>query len=119
MGGYSSEAAISQMSGNTVCKNLDPQKYTVYPVSILTEGWFCNHPDHKPIPVDKSDFSITIEGTKINFDCVFNTIHGTPGEDGLIQGYLQHIPSIPQNYSPPYWLSQNMAGLLSQQFPQG
>ena len=99
MGGYSSEAAISQMSGNTVCKNLDAQKYSVYPISILKEGWFCNHPDHKPIPVDKSDFSITVDGTKINFDCVFNTIHGTPGEDGLIQAYLEllHIPQTACN----------------------
>lgn len=100
MGGYSSEAAISQMSGNTVCKHLDPSKYTVYPISILKDGWHCTHPDHKPIPVDKSDFSITLDGTKIKFDCVFNTIHGTPGEDGRIQAYLGllNIPQTACNY---------------------
>ncbi|MFI8380469.1 D-alanine--D-alanine ligase [Leeuwenhoekiella sp. NPDC079379] len=100
MGGFSSEVAISMLSGNTVCKHLDTYKYTVYPISILKEGWFCTHSDHKPIPVDKSDFSLTIEGTKITFDCVFNTIHGTPGEDGIIQAYfdLMQIPQTACDY---------------------
>jgi len=95
MGGFSSEVAISMLSGNTVCKHLDTSKYTVYPISIIKEGWFCSHSDHKPFPVDKSDFSITIDGTKIKFDCVFNTIHGTPGEDGIFQAYLELL-GIPQ-----------------------
>ena len=100
MGGYSSEVNISILSGNTVCKHLDASKYTVYPIHILKEGWFCKHADHKPISVDKHDFSINVEGTKITFDCVFNSIHGTPGEDGILQAYfnLLGIPQTACNY---------------------
>ena len=95
MGGFSSEVAISMLSGNTVCKHLDTKKYTVYPISILKDGWYCIHPDHKSIPVDKSDFTVSIDGYKVKFDCVFNTIHGTPGEDGIIQAYFDLL-NIPQ-----------------------
>ncbi len=100
MGGFSSEVNISILSGNTVCKHLDQSKYNVFPIHILKEGWFCKHADHKPIPVDKADFSINVEGTKITFDCVFDTIHGTPGEDGILQAYLKllNIPQTACNY---------------------
>ena len=100
MGGFSSEVNISILSGNTVCKHLDQSKYNVFPIHILKEDWFCKHADHKPIPVDKADFSINVEGTKITFDCVFNTIHGTPGEDGILQAYLKllNIPQTACNY---------------------
>jgi D-alanine-D-alanine ligase len=40
-------------------------------------------------PIDKNDFSTTVNGNKISFDCVFNAIHGTPGEDGLMQAYFE------------------------------
>jgi D-alanine-D-alanine ligase len=40
-------------------------------------------------PIDKNDFSVTVDENKINFECVFNAIHGTPGEDGLMQAYLE------------------------------
>src|SRR5690554_7742198 len=55
---------------------------------------FVDHND-KRFPVDKNDFSVTIDSKKITFDCVFNAIHGTPGEDGFMQAYFKLL-NIPQ-----------------------
>jgi len=95
MGGYSSEVNISIESGTTVVEALDPNIYAVYAIHILTSGWECIADDGQKFPVDKRDFSIHINGHHIQFDAVYNTIHGTPGEDGLLQAYLQTI-NIPQ-----------------------
>ncbi len=94
MGGYSTEAEISIKSGNVVYKHLSKDKFNVYRAHLLQNEWFVFHNDRK-LPIDKSDFSVEIDGKKIQFDAVFNTIHGTPGEDGLLQAYLE-ILSIPQ-----------------------
>jgi D-alanine-D-alanine ligase len=96
MGGYSKEAEISLKSGEVVYKHLTKNKnYRVYRAQILSNGWTIKTDVGEEIPIDKSNFSITIDGEPIHFDCVFNTIHGTPGEDGLFQGYLQTL-EIPQ-----------------------
>ena len=94
MGGYSTEAEISIKSGNVVYKHLSKDKFNVYRAHLLQDEWFVWH-DEQKFPIDKSDFSVRINGEKIYFDAVFNTIHGTPGEDGLLQAYLE-ILSIPQ-----------------------
>ena len=95
MGGYSSEFEISLKSGNVVCDALDKHKYHVYPIHILNEGWFFKAEDGVNHFIDKADFSFS-NGTKtIIPDAVFNTIHGTPGEDGYLQAYLKLI-GIPQ-----------------------
>lgn len=94
MGGYSSEVHISIQSGATVVASLDPEKYKVYPVHILKEGWFVMV-DKTKISINKSDFSFINAGQKINFDACYNTIHGTPGEDGKLQAYLELL-DIPQ-----------------------
>lgn len=94
MGGFSSEWQISLKSGAVISNNLDRSLYNVYEISILEDGWYymdstgCKH------VIDKNNFSITVHGQHIVFDCVYNTIHGTPGEDGMIQAYLEllHIP---------------------------
>ncbi len=91
MGGYSSEAAISLNSGSVVYKNLDRTKYTPYSVHILQEKWVYIDEDKNEFPIDKNDFSVLIGSDKITFDCVFNAIHGTPGEDGKILAYLDLI----------------------------
>lgn len=91
MGGYSSEFSISINSGNVVCEFLDPSKYEVFPVHILKEGWFYVDKQEKKWPIDKNDFSFEVNGGKIIPDVVFNTIHGTPGEDGYLQAYLKLI----------------------------
>jgi len=96
MGGYSSEADISLQSGEVVYKHLSTNpKYRVYKAHILKKSWFVKLDSGEEFPIDKSNFSVTINAKIIYFDCVFNTIHGTPGEDGLFQGYLQTL-KIPQ-----------------------
>ncbi|MCM4155927.1 D-alanine--D-alanine ligase [Gramella sp. AN32] len=95
MGGYSSEYRISINSGNVVYHNLDPEIYEPYRVHILQSEWFVVAADDTPYPINKSDFTVAINDEIIQFDCVFNTIHGTPGENGLLQAYLELL-NIPQ-----------------------
>lgn len=95
MGGFSSEFEISLKSGQVVYETLDPNKYNPFRIHIFKEKWVYVDTNDNEYPVDRNDFSISVDGHKINFDCVFNAIHGTPGEDGFIQGYLALL-DIPQ-----------------------
>ena len=94
MGGYSSEFQISINSGNVVYKHLDRSKYNPFRVHILQKEWFVVTDDGTSYPVNRSNFTVNIDGKQVSFDCVFNIIHGTPGENGLLQAYLEllHIP---------------------------
>jgi D-alanine-D-alanine ligase len=94
MGGYSSEYKISLTSGNVVYETLDTAKYNPYRIHIFKDKWVYVDEDDEEYPIDKNDFSISIDSFKITFDCVFNAIHGSPGEDGFMQGYfnLLNIP---------------------------
>ena len=100
MGGYSSEYKISLKSGEVVYNHLDKTKYNLYKIHILTNGWFYVDEQNNQYNVDKNDFSVEVNGQKITFDVVFNAIHGTPGEDGLMQAYLKllNIPQTSCNY---------------------
>jgi len=89
MGGYSSEYDISLKSGKVVCNNLNKELYEVFPIHILPKKWVFVATDNKEYPIDKSDFSIDVEGEKIYFDVVFNAIHGHPGEDGVLVSYFE------------------------------
>jgi D-alanine-D-alanine ligase len=89
MGGYSSEYAISIKSGNVVYKYLDRDKYNPYRIVITRERWFYMDDNNQEYTVEKADFSLIVDSNKITFDCVFNAIHGTPGEDGLMQAYFE------------------------------
>ncbi|NNE33256.1 MAG: D-alanine--D-alanine ligase [Winogradskyella sp.] len=89
MGGYSSEYQISIKSGNVVYHTLDKKKYNTYRIHIFKEKWVFVSDTSQEFPIDKNDFSVMVEGTKIKFDCVFNAIHGSPGEDGFMQGYFE------------------------------
>jgi len=91
MGGYSSEYKISLKSGNVVFETLDVSKYNAYRIHIFKDKWVYVDTNDVEFPVDKNDFSVTIENEKITFDCVFNAIHGSPGEDGFMQGYFELI----------------------------
>ena len=95
MGGYSSEYDISIKSGNVVYKHLDPEKYEAHRVIIAKDSWYVFKEDGSKLPINRHDFSADDNGTKLQFDCVFNAIHGTPGEDGLMQAYLELL-GIPQ-----------------------
>lgn len=90
-GGYSGEAEISYQSVITVGNNVDRSKYDVYVIDITPEEWFYKNDESHHITVDKNDFSITLNNEKINFDAVLMCIHGTPGEDGKLQGYFDCI----------------------------
>ncbi len=87
-GGYSGEAVISYKSAEQMAANIDATKWNCYTIDIHPQGWFYLDASGKKIGVDKNDFSITINGTKIIFDAVLVGLHGTPGEDGKLQGYF-------------------------------
>jgi D-alanine-D-alanine ligase len=87
-GGYSGESVISYKSAITIENNLDLTRYTVYRIDITPEGWFHASKNGTKIYVDRNDFSLAMEGQKIRFDAVLIGIHGTPGEDGKLQGYF-------------------------------
>ncbi len=97
MGGDSSESVISVKSASVVQKYLDKEKYTAYKVLITKQKWAVME-DEKEFPIDKNDFSTIINEQKIKFDSVFNAIHGTPGEDGKLQGYFELL-GIPYSSS--------------------
>jgi D-alanine-D-alanine ligase len=89
-GGDSGEHDISVKSGEEVFQNLDREKFIPFLVRISRKGWICKI-DGLEIPVDKDNFTILHDGKMIRFDVVFNAIHGTPGEDGKLQGYFDMI----------------------------
>lgn len=94
MGGYSSEFQISINSGGVVCEALDKNKYFVYPVHILEKDWYYMADDGVKYSVNRADFSFDNGTEIIRPDVIFNTIHGTPGEDGYLQAYW-HLIGIP------------------------
>jgi D-alanine-D-alanine ligase len=87
-GGYSGEAVISYKSANTIHKHLDKDLFDVYWIDINPQGWYYEDPEGKRTEVNKNDFSITANGQLIRFDAIFIGMHGTPGEDGKLQGYF-------------------------------
>jgi D-alanine-D-alanine ligase len=93
LGGDSAEAVISVKSAEQVVRFLDDSLFHVYPISVKGCVWNCTIGDRQ-IPVDKDDFTITLDGERIRFDCALPMIHGTPGEDGRLQAYFEllHIP---------------------------
>ena len=93
-GGYSGESVISYKSADTISKHIDTEKWICYLIDIQPSGWFFVNENGEQTQVDKNDFSIISQGKKIIFDCVLIGLHGTPGEDGKLQGYFDclHIP---------------------------
>jgi D-alanine-D-alanine ligase len=90
-GGYSGESVISYKSAVTIENNIDQEKYHVYKIDIHPTGWWYETNEGEEVPVDKNDFSLTIDGRKITFEAVLIGIHGTPGEDGKLQGYFDML----------------------------
>ncbi len=88
-GGDSGEYVISMASARMIRENIAPSLYTVYPILIQQRKWVYVDEQGQEVPVDKNDFSIIAGGRKILFDCVFITIHGTPGEDGKLPAYFE------------------------------
>ena len=90
-GGLSSEAQVSYKSAKTVMNALDKDVYDVYLIDIHPTGWWYENIVGEEVAVNKADFSIEEGGEKITFDVALMCIHGTPGEDGKMQGYFDMI----------------------------
>ncbi|MBP5347952.1 MAG: D-alanine--D-alanine ligase [Bacteroidaceae bacterium] len=88
-GGDSSENPVSLRSAATILEHMDKNRYEPYIVEIEGKSWQVHVSDGVTAPVDRNDFSFTFNGTKKVFDYAYITIHGTPGENGVFEGYLR------------------------------
>ncbi len=120
MGGYSSEHKISLKSGNVVHRYLDKDRFNSYRITILKDKWVYTDENGQEHPINKHDFSVRLDHRILHFDCVFNAIHGSPGEDGHMQAYLKLL-GIPQTSCGHYQaaLTFNKRDLLSVLKPYG
>jgi len=91
MGGDSGEYEVSIASAAQVKSFLDPEKFNVYPVLIRDGKWIYTNNDGTLVHFDRNNHCLLIEGVAVTFDCAFIAIHGTPGEDGKLQGYLDMV----------------------------
>ncbi|OSY87834.1 D-alanine--D-alanine ligase [Tenacibaculum holothuriorum] len=91
MGGYSSEVEVSLKSGQVVYNHIDTEKYNPFKVHILQDKWVVLDENNNEFSINRHNFSSEINGKKITFDCVFNAIHGAPGENGTILAYFDLI----------------------------
>ena len=91
MGGFSSEVNISLKSGSVVYTHLDREKYIPFRVHILKEKWVALDNKDNEYTINKNDFSFLLDGNTVVFDCVFNAIHGNPGENGELLAYFNLI----------------------------
>lgn len=89
-GGYSGEYEISIRSAGQIAQNIDTNKYNVYTIVIEKKSWYYSIED-KHVEIDKNDFSLTLNEEKINFEGALIIVHGTPGENGLLQGYFDML----------------------------
>ena len=90
-GGDSSEVVVSLKSANGIKSFIDETKYKTTIVTIIGDEWLAKVSDTKSYVIDKNDFSYTVDGEKQKFDFAYITIHGTPGENGILQGYFDLI----------------------------
>lgn len=92
MGGYSDEYVVSLKSGQLIYDSLDRDLYNVHKVVVLKDKWYFLDQNDKEYPINKGDFSVTLENNEqLKFDVCFNIIHGTPGENGILQAYWDAI----------------------------
>lgn len=104
MGGYSSEIDVSIKSGNVVYKHINRNTYNPFRVYILKDKWVLVDDNENEYPINKHDFSAEVNNKKITFDCVFNVIHGAPGENGIILAYFDLI-GLKHTSAPPYQMA--------------
>jgi len=88
-GGDSSECEVSLKSAKGIFSFIENPDYQKFIVTIIGKNWNVVLNDDTKIPVDKNDFSFILNEKKINFDFAYITIHGTPGENGILQGYFE------------------------------
>lgn len=90
-GGNSGEYEISLKTAENIYKMLDKNLYEPYLIHLKGNNWTYTHTDGQVIEINRNDFSLTLNGEKITFDCVFIAIHGNPGENGRLEGYFDMI----------------------------
>ncbi|MBR5469101.1 MAG: D-alanine--D-alanine ligase [Paludibacteraceae bacterium] len=90
-GGDSSEWQVSLRSAAGLNEFIDSERYQKYLVTIVGTTWQVELPSGEKCPIDKNDFSFVKNGEKVKFDFAYITIHGTPGENGILQGYFDLI----------------------------
>ena len=90
-GGDSSELPVSLRSAQGIYSFIDKERYNLYIVEMQGKRWEVVLPSGEKTPIDRNDFSFTENGEKKVFDFAYITIHGTPGENGLLQGYFDLI----------------------------
>ena len=90
-GGYSSENTVSLQSAAGLLSFIDKDRYRVYRVVLTQQNWQVVISENEQVSVNKDDFSFMYDNEKIKFDFAYITIHGTPGEDGLLQGYFDML----------------------------
>ena len=90
-GGTTGEWVVSVKSAATIAHHIDATLYDVYKIMLNEHGWFYEPADSVRTEIDKNDFSLNFDGRKIKFDGVFIAIHGSPGEDGKLQGYFDML----------------------------
>jgi D-alanine-D-alanine ligase len=97
-GGDSGESVISLQSAKIIKENIDREMFNVFTILLKGSTWKFISDDQTESDVDKNDFSIVSDNKKIKFDAAFIAIHGTPGEDGKLQGYLDML-GLPYTFS--------------------
>ena len=90
-GGYSGESVISYKSAKTIFNHLDKERFDVFLIDITPKGWTYTDNEGNKIPVNKNNFTVNLKGKDLQFDLVFIGMHGTPGEDGKLQGYFDML----------------------------
>lgn len=90
-GGYSGEYVVSIKSAAVAEKYIDRKLFNVFKIIIEKDKWYHTTAEGKEIQIDKNDFSLKINRTKIKFNAALLIIHGTPGEDGKLQGYFDML----------------------------
>ena len=93
-GGDSSEHDVSMRSAQGLYSFFDKERYNIYVVDVKGQDWHVDLQNGDMAKIDKNDFSFKMDGKTVTFDYAYITIHGTPGENGLMQGYFEllHIP---------------------------
>jgi D-alanine-D-alanine ligase len=90
-GGFTGESVISLKSAEVIEKNIDLNKFDVYKIIITTSSWYYENLEGNRFEINKNDFSLKLKTATINFDGIFIGLHGSPGEDGKLQGYFDLI----------------------------
>jgi len=96
-GGDSSEVQVSILSGKNISRHIDRERYEVYEILLKGSEWNVQLEDGRTVAVDKSDFSFVLPAggsrtqSRVNFDIALIMIHGTPGENGMLQAYLEMV----------------------------